>query len=102
MEKRYNYKPSRGIMRACSGIVEAVTNEPYSEYMLLAESCVGRDWDEEVRARLIEAIRLNLIDKKLYPFEVLQRKYGLPCCQTTFRREMRKYVQVLSGLCGFE
>ena len=104
MEKRFDnsYVPSRGVLRACGGIVESVTCSPYSEYMLLAESCLARDWDEKERARLVQAIKLNLINRKEYPFELLQRKFDLPCCQKTFRRESRRYVRILSGLCGFE
>ena len=62
----------------------------------------GKDWAEDERKNLAEAIRLNLINQKEYPFEMLQRKYNLPCSRKVFRREARIYVNVLSGLCGFE
>ena len=100
--KEKNYVPSRGVERACGGIIESVKRPPYTEYMALAESCIARDWDERQRQNLMQAIRLNLINQKEYPFELLQRKYGLPCGRKTFRRESRKYVQILSNLCGFE
>ena len=104
MEKHYEneYIPSRGVLRACGGIVESVDRQPYCDYVLLAGNCVGRGWNEEERERLVEAIRLNLINRKLYPFEALRTQYALHCDQTVFRRELRKYVRVLSGLCGFE
>ena len=104
MEKKHgpDYTPSRGVLRACSGIIESVDSSPYSEYMLLAESAVGRDWAPAARAQLIEAIKLNLINRKEYSFDRLQRRYRLPCCQKTFSRECRLYVRILSGLCGFE
>ena len=104
MYKKYDHKyvPSRGVLRACCGIVESVNCSPYAEYMELAASCLARDWDEKEREKLIEAIRLNLINQKKYPFDVLQRKYNLPCCQSTFRRERMRYVRILSGLCGFD
>ncbi len=101
-EKKKDYIPSRGVERACGGIVESVRCQPYTEYMELAESCVARDWDEKQRKKLTEAIKLNLINQKEYPFDLLQRKYGLPCSRKIFRRESRRYVQILSGLCGFE
>ena len=44
----------------------------------------------------------GLINRKEYPFDLLQRRYGLPCTKKTFRREARKYVRILAGLCGFE
>ncbi len=104
MESRFNnqYVPSRGVERACGGIIESVKTQPYTEYMELAASCVARGWDEKHRKNLAEAIKLNLINQKEYPFELLQRKYELPCGRKTFRRESRRYVRILSGLCGFE
>ena len=97
-----HYRPSRGIERACGGILESVHSWLYTEYMELAGSCVGRDWDEKQQKNLCEAIKLNLINRKEYPFEVLQRKYGLPCSQKLFRKESRKFIRIFSGLCGFE
>ena len=88
--------------RACGGILESVKNYPYSAYIELAGTCVGRDWDEKQRKNLTEAIKLNLINQKEYPFDLLQRRFCLPCSRKVFRREARKYVQILSGLCGFE
>ena len=58
--------------------------------------------DEKQQKNLREAIKLNLINRKEYPFEVLQRKYGLPCSQKLFRKESRKFIRIFSGLCGFE
>ena len=89
-------------MRACGGIVESVKCSPYAEYMLLAGSCLMRDWDEKTRENLIEAIRLNIINRKEYPFELLKRKYSLPCSLRTFRAQRSLYIRILSGLCGFE
>ena len=96
------YSPSRGVERACGGIVESVRSSPYTEYIELASGCVARGWDEKARQDLTEAIKLNLINKKTYPFELLQRRFGLPCSRSTFRREECNFVRVLSGLCGFE
>ena len=94
--------PSRGVTRACGGLVESVKTYPYTAYMEIAAGMVGKDWDAKEREKLAEAIKLNLINQKEYPFEMLQRKYQLPCSRKIFRRESRLYVKVLSGLCGFE
>ncbi|MBQ7847114.1 MAG: hypothetical protein IJX08_00235 [Clostridia bacterium] len=105
MKNEYKTKtkiPSRGVTRACAGLLESVRTYPYTAYMELAASVVGKEWDEEERQKLTEAIKLNLINQKEYPFEMLQRKYQLPCSRKVFRREARLYVNVLSGLCGFE
>lgn len=64
--------------------MESVKTSPYTEYMAIAASMVGKDWDEKQRRNLAEAIRLNLINQKEYPFDLLQRKYQLPCSRNGF------------------
>ena len=100
--KKRNYIPPRGIERACGGIIESVKCLPYTDFVKTAEEAVACDWDEKQRKNLTEAIKLNLVNQKEYPFDLLQRKYGLPCSRKIFRREARRYVQVLAKLCGFE
>ena len=100
--RKKSYIPSRGIERACGGIIESVKCTPYTDFVKMAEGCVACDWDEKQRKNLTEAIKLNLVNQKEYPFDLLQRKYGLPCSRKIFRREARKYVQALAYFCGFE
>lgn len=96
----------RGINRACSGIVENVTSPPYSDYIDLAGLCVGTNYqcddDSELQRRqLVEAIKLNLIDRKEYPFSLLQRHFNLPIGIRAFLAEKRKFTHRLAVLCGF-
>ncbi len=93
----------RGVVRACSGVLESVDAEPYATYARAAEdaiSCV-RGGSERQRAMLADAIRLNLINRKEYPYEVLARRFGLPVSCSTFKREKMRYLRRFAELCGF-
>ena len=99
------YALPSGIVKACSGIVESVTAEPYISHIENAGRVVGSNYalDEKVqkeRERLVEAIKLNLINRHEYPFECLARKYCLPVSHSTFKREKMKYCYELARLCG--
>ena len=94
--------PSHGVTRACGGVLESVRTLPYTQYVAMVDALVGENWEESQRKNLISAIKLNLINQKEYPFDLLQRKYQLPCTRKIFRKESREYVRLLAGLCGFE
>ena len=100
------YKLPRGVVKACAGIVESVNREPYKFYIANAAISVGANYalDEAAqkeRAQLIEAIKLNLINRQEYPYELLVRRYGLPVSLSTFKREKMKYCYALAKLCKF-
>lgn len=96
----------RGIERACAGIVESVLTLPYTDYIEQASQCVGENYpadprSENERQRLVEAIKLNMIDRKEYPFSLLQRRYQLPITIRAFLAEKRRFTHTLASLCGF-
>ncbi len=96
----------RGIERACAGIVESVLTFPYTAYIEEASLCIGENYaadnrSENERQRLVEAIKLNMIDRKEYPFTLLQRRYQLPLSIRAFLAEKRKFTHKLASLCGF-
>lgn len=100
------YTLSRGVVKACAGIVEGVTAEPYITHIANAGRVVGVNYSldegaQRERARLIEAIKLNLINRRECPFEYLARRYSLPVSLATFKREKTKYCYTLAVLCGF-
>lgn len=96
------YRLPDGIVRAVSGLVEAASTEPYRTYIAEASEVVGRRIDDQsVRADLISAIMLNVINRKEYPFEMLARHYGLPVSHGYFKREKYLYVYRVAELCGF-
>ena len=95
-----------GIVKACAGIVEGVTAEPYRTHIANAGRVVGENYaltesGQKERERLTEAIKLNLINRREYPFEYLARRYNLPVSLATFKREKMKYCYTLAVLCGF-
>ena len=96
----------RGIEKACAGIVESVLTLPYTAYVEEASLCIGENYtadshSENERLRLVEAIKLNMIDRKEYPFTLLQRRYQLPITIRAFLAEKRKFTARLADLCGF-
>lgn len=96
----------RGIDRACSGIVESVNTKPYTDYIEQASLLVGANYatddeSEKNRQNLATAIKLNLIDRKEYPYSLLQRKFNLPIGIRAFLTEKRKFIYTLANLCGF-
>ena len=106
MTNTSKYTLSRGIVKACAGIVESVDAEPYRTYVIEAGRVVGVGYGleeaaQKERAKLVEAVKLNLVNRYEYPFESLARKYGLAVSYRTFRREKQKYCYELARLCGF-
>ena len=85
-----------GIVKACAGVVESVTEEPFRTYVTAAGRVVGVNYalDEAAqreRENLIEAIKYNLVNRYEYPYELLVRRYNLPVSLSTFKREKKKY-----------
>lgn len=104
MPKSYNLP--RGIVKACAGIVESATTEPYITYITLAECMVGQNYAlteqaQENRRQLVEAVKFSLTNRRDYPFEQLRQKYSLPICYNTFGKEKKKFCYELARLCGF-
>jgi hypothetical protein len=101
------YNLPRGVVKACAGIVEgAADTEPYASYIKQAEQVIGHTYGEDEaaqreRVRLIEAVKLNLINRYSYPFETLARQYNLPVSLRTFQRDKRRFCFCLASLCGF-
>ena len=98
--------PAEGVVRACSGIVESVHIPPYGDYIVSASQVIGENYaaddaSEIQRQKLVEAVKLNLINRKEYPYSLLQRKYNLPLDIRSFLWEKRRFIYTLATLCGF-
>ena len=101
-----NYILPRGIVRACAGIAESVDAEPYASYVAAAAAIIGASYGDSPsaqhkRRQLAEAVRLNLINRREYPYELLVRRFELAVSLSTFKREKYKYCYELARLCGF-
>lgn len=99
------YRLPRGMVRICAGLVEAQQTLPeaYRQAIAQAESRVGTSFSidaEGTRLMLAEAIKLNLISRKEYPFETLQARYRLPISLSTFRREKFRFCYHLAAALG--
>lgn len=106
MNARKQMRLSRGVYRACSGIVEGVQTEPYRTYITRACAVIGAGYalDERAQAerqKLVEAVLLNVENRREYPFELLARRFLLPISHAGFKREREKFCSELARLCGF-
>lgn len=95
----------RGIIKAVSGILESCHTEPYITYAALAEDAIWQGFEmnekaQKTRQSLIEATKLNIINRKEYPFFLLQRRLMLPTTESIFCREKMKYIEEFARLCG--
>lgn len=96
----------RGIVRACAGLVESCTAEPYTTYISLAESVVGQNYAlgeqaQKNRQQLVAAVKFSLTNRRDYPFQQLKRHFGLCVGYNLFGREKKKFCYELARLCGF-
>ncbi len=106
------YTLSRSAVRYCAGIVECTYGCPgtfaaelWSGIVARAERVVGSNYGDdpkaqEERARLIEAVKQNLMNRWEHPYEQLARKYELPLSLSSFKREKRKFCYELAKLAG--
>lgn len=95
-----------GIIKACAGIVESVAHEPWRSFILEAEKVIGRNYADNpaaqrTRAALVEAVKLNLVNRKDNSYERLARRYSLPIDYKAFHREKIRFCRRLAELCGW-
>ena len=92
----------RGVWRLCAGMVEADQILPprYRHAVRMAESAIGEGLDPQVRRTLTEAVKLNLISCRDWPFELLRRRYGLPLGHNAFGREKYNFCRALARELG--
>lgn len=98
-----NYQLKAGIVKACAGIVESVTTEPYTSAVEQAGQVVGRSYAPEAEAarlRLLEAVKLNLINRKQYPIGLLRRKYNFIESEKQFQREKMRFCHAVAKRAG--
>lgn len=102
MEDKYDLP--RGVVRACAGLVESCPNERVAQAIKRAEQVIGVNYSENAvkeRQELIRAIKLNLINRKIYSYEWLRRAYGLPIGYNQFGEEKKKFCYALAKELAF-
>lgn len=83
----------------CRGVLSLGRSEPYISAVQAAESEVGKMFDANavaVKKSLVEAIKLNLINRYEYSFPKLQAKYSLPLNSTEFTEEKNKFCSAIT------
>lgn len=95
---------TRGLYRMISGLlvcsrVPAVVNAIDEASAEVGRSRYSQD-AESHRQALADAVRLNLIDRHEYPYELLVRRYGLCESPAQFREERLQFCRRVADLCG--
>lgn len=85
----------------CSAILAEKDTQPYKKYVQYAEKSVCQDiQDQKSRDDVINAIELNLLNYKIYPFDALQRKYSLPVSAKYFAKEKKTFCDAITRISG--
>lgn len=92
---------ARMIRRFCGAILECREKEPYKSYIKKALEWTGQEIDnDQQREALSEAIVLNVLNYKEYPFEFVQRKYNIVIGHKEFSRQKKIFCRHLAIECG--
>ena len=95
---------TRGLYRMISGLLVCSHAPVVVNAIEEASAEVGRsryaDEAEQHRRDLANAVRLNLMDRFEYPYELLVRKYGLCESPAQFREERLQFCRRVADLCG--
>ncbi len=90
------------LRKFCGAILEYRKQQPYKRCVRAAAERMKIDgMAEGVRAKLIEAIILNVINFREYPFDRLQRKFELPIAQNEFTTYKNQFCALLAEEAGF-
>ena len=95
---------TRGLYRMISGLLVCSRVPVVVNAINEASAEVGRgrytEQAETHRQALADAIRLNLIDRHEYPYELLVRRYGLCESPAQFREERLQFCRRVAQMCG--
>ena len=94
----------RGLYRMISGLLvcshaPAVVNAIEEASAEVGSSRYSQE-AESHRQALADAVRLNLIDRHEYPYELLVRRYGLCESPAQFREERLQFCRRVAQMCG--
>ena len=90
------------LRRFCGAILEYRAQQPYKRYVRsAAERMRFGGMADKIRSKLTEAIILNLVNFREYPFDRLQRKFDLPISQNEFTLYKNQFCELLAQEVGF-
>lgn len=92
----------KAIRRFCGAVLEYRHVQPYKSHVKKAAEDVRDDSvTDEVHENTVEAMIMNIISSKRYPFELLQHRYKLPMTHVEFGARKNQFCLALAKRCGF-
>ena len=93
------------LIRLCGALLEFAPESPWSEYIARAEAAVGtqfadNDQAQMTRRLLVDAVKGNLINRRVNAYETLQRRHNLPLTKREFAEERTTFCHVLAHEAG--
>ena len=91
----------KGLARLCGSLLQAQAQLSAAQQSAIhrAEQAIGSGYApgaQAAKAELVQAVRLNLMNARAWPFALLRRRYLLPLDETGFRRERAAFCAALT------
>lgn len=96
-----NYELPGGIVQAIAGLVKDCKTEEFLKALNEAENEIGKNFLNNPQAQanrkiLIKMVKLNLINRKRFDRETLNRKYGMKISERNLREEKKRFCYILA------
>lgn len=93
------------LIRLCGALLEYAPESPWSDYIARAEAAVGTQFADNDQAQLtrrllVDAVKGNLINRRVNAYETLQRRHNLPLTKREFAEERTTFCHVLAREAG--
>ena len=93
------------LIRLCGALLEFAPESPWTEYIARAEAAVGTQFADNDQAQLtrrllVDAVKGNLINRRVNAYETLQRRHNLPLTKREFAEERTTFCHVLAYEAG--
>ncbi|MEG1874705.1 MAG: hypothetical protein RR185_03975, partial [Angelakisella sp.] len=90
------YKLKAGIVKACAGLLQSCDAPWVQAAAAQAEQVIGQDYAtndtaQQNRKQLVQMVKLNLINRKEYDRELLNRQFRLQIRKDTLTQEKRRF-----------
>lgn len=95
----------KGAEKYCAGLLELYKGKAKPEIIKTAEQQIGQNYADCAAARqnrenLVKIVELNLINRKKYPREWLNRKYEMNICKDELTNEKKKFCHAILNESG--
>lgn len=94
-----------GAEKYCAGLLELYKDKAKPGIIKIAEDAVGHAYSscytaQQNRETLVKMVKLNLINRKKYPREWLNRKYEMNICKDELTAEKKKFCNAILSESG--